>query len=777
MSKKKIEYNIDRIASEDFVNYAMYVDTDRAIPDVRDNLKPVHRRILYAMWKGKYIASKPFVKSARAVGDVIGLYHPHGDTSIYEAKVRLAQPWKMRYPLIEMHGNKGSLDGDSAAAMRYTETRLSKLGMFMVEELSQNSVLMKPNYDNSTFEPVYMPSMFPNILANGSMGIGVGMSSSILPHNLGAVVNAINAYLRNPEITTKSILKQLKGPDFPGGGTIINTSSLLQIYEEGKGTIRVRSKYSIETIKGCDIITFTELPYLASLDKIKTKIINLYNLGEFDELETILRDDTESLAINFQIKLKKGANRQKALKILFEKCGLETTTQMNNMILKDGIPMRLSIKELIQEYVKHRHQIITKIAENQLVDAAKRVHIVDGLLIAMQDIDGVISIIKGSANRAVASQRLMEGYKLTDIQATAILDMKLGRLTSLETTKLTDEKNSLEEILIELKTIIENKEVRVKIISEQLGVIKKKFSDKRRTMLDTIDDIDEVIEEEIIILLHNHNEITVLPFSELSTTGKGTRGKVLSEFEIHQILICKTTDTISMVSENGEIFNFKGYLLEQEKKQDLTNLVGAISSKIVKLFVINPEDFNKNNFLVTVTKKGIVKKSKIDLYTNLKQGTQIAKIRAGDSLIDLFVGNDEFNVMLIADGKILKIPFSDFTSASRVTMGVKGTNNKEVAAVTFAHNDSKIFSYTSGGKGKLSEASKFNKTSRAVSGYKTDIKGFVTIARRQPIVVLGEKNRAILVDSNQITLKNPEANGSKIYNGEIKLVSSSYQKF
>lgn len=762
---------IDRIAAEDFITYSLDVDKDRAIPDIRDNLKPVHRHIIYSMYESKFLPTSKYVKSARAVGNIMGKYHPHGDSSIYDAQTRLAQDWKMRYPLIDMHGNKGSIDGDSAAAMRYTETRLSPVGMMMIDEISQHCVPMKSNYDESTQEPTYAPGRFPNIIANGSMGIGVGMSSSILPHNIKDTVKAIQAYIDNPSMDTKKLMTYLKGPDFPTGGTIVNANELVPIYNEGKGTIRLRSTYEVKKQKTGDIIMFTEIPYLMTLDKIKQKVLALYDEGDFPELDTILREDTLARKVDFRLRLKRNANLQKALNKLFDKCGLESTIYMNNTILnKDGVPERVSELALIKGYVEHRHIIITNIAKSQLVAAEKRKQVIRGLLIALQDIDGVVKTIKESPSRTQANYNLRQKYKLSELQADSILDMKLARLTSLETTKLEEEENELASKIIVLKDRIANKLTREKMIKEQLKEIKKQTADDRRTVLTNVVLSDEIVEEPIVLMLHDDNEITVASATDFSAVNRGGKGKVFAKESIKQIINCTTKDKIIFVDEDAVSYPIYGYEFEIGKQNNLSMICEKMQSEAVFMKVVKAEDFKDGQYWVTITQNGIVKKSESKHYKTIKPGFSLCKMKGEDKFKAFGIGTDDDSIIILTDGKMLKISFAQLKSAGRATMGVQGTKKKAVVSVAFASETDDLVFCSEKGTAKLVKSSDATPSTRGTLGVVSN-STLVYTSKEKEIFICGDDNKGIKIATTSISRRGLGAVGVKILNGNIKLLS------
>jgi DNA gyrase subunit A len=500
---------INDIASEDFLTYATEVIKSRAIPYADDNLKPVHRRILYGMYLLKVFSNKPKVKSARITGDVMGKFHPHGDSSIYEAMIRLSQTWKMRYPLVDVQGNAGSIAGDGPAASRYTEANLTAIGDLMVEELKHKAVDYMATYDNTDVEPVTLTSIFPNILCNGNLGIAVGMSSDIVPHNLREAVDAIIAYIDNNAIQMPELMKHMPGPDFPTGAVITTPEKIQEIYETGRGTLTLRSKYDIEHVKGRAHLVFTEIPYLVSIeDKIIQKIHDLVNTEELKDVEDII-DNTGRNRIEIRVILSTKANVRKVLQILFAKTGLQNNIKVNNTVIIDNKPKQLGLKALIQSYVAHRHKMIRRISIKQKEKAEKRLHLVDGLLIAMQDIDGVIKLIKSSSNKSTARVALMKEYKLTAVQADGILDMKLSQLTKLDADKLMNEKKGLEKEILRLNALIHVVKSRDNVIKAQLLDMKNTLGDARRTLIESTSVVAMNESKKLRIVLHKDNKVHI----------------------------------------------------------------------------------------------------------------------------------------------------------------------------------------------------------------------------------------------------------------------------
>jgi len=764
--------NINKVAKEDFLTYATSVITSRAIPTVVDNLKPIHKRILYGMYLSKLTSNKNTKKSAAVVGDVMGKFHPHGDASIYGAMIRLGQEWKMRYPLVTVQGNAGNNSGDGPAAMRYTEVKLSPIGDLMVEELKYNCVPMKENYDGEHFEPTILPGMFPNILCNGNLGIAVGMSSSIVPHNLTESVDAIINYIDVPGITVQDLMVHIKGPDFPTGGVILNANDLEEIYLTGKGSIQLRAKYDIETVGNKAHIVITEIPYLTTLEKIIDQLKVLVIDEKFDDIDDIQNITNFENGINMRIILKPKVNVNRALKTIFDKTSFKTTVRVNNNAIVNGKPVVLNLKGLIIQYVNHRHQIIISINEGLLKKAEARVHIVDGLIIATQDIDGVIELVKQSSNKAEARTGLMQKYKLSEIQANAILDMKISQINKLETTKLENEQNDLKLRIKTLKNIISNKETRDEIIKDNLIEMNKKFGDARRTVIDKVSMNTINSNRKLRFLLHDNNEVTVNSVEILEIQSKGRKGKKLTDKTILQGLYVNTNELLIAFDDAGRSYKVNPSVFDEEATTYLSDIDTRINNDIIYMTTLTEKDMKKE-FLVFVTKNGTVKKTLLSEYKEFKSTNYAIKLKEKDSILYVGAANDKDNVIIVGEEKVLRFAVSDIKVTGRHTIGTKGIDSKVINGAVVVADNEKILTYTDEGKGKISIAKEYNLGTRGSKGQIAgeNIYGINKI-RNEFITLLGENNYHINLKSTDIPKKNIKSNGIKIYIAKISTIIS-----
>ena len=752
-----IKNSLNNKVKEDFLSYANAVIKSRAIPKVEDNLKPVHRRVLYTMAEKKLWSNKAMLKCANVVGGVMS-YHPHGDTAIYDSLIRLGQEWKMRYPLVEIGGNGGSILGDSAAAMRYTECRLSPLGELMLEDLSEESVNFKPNYDETSKEPMTLPSKFPNLLCNGNAGIAVGLSSSLVPHNLSEVVDGIVAYIGNPAISIDELMKHIPGPDFPTGGIITDKNRLKEIYAYGSGAVTLQGKYNLEKKGNKQVIHFTEVPYLINVeDGIVKKIKEMVIEDGFDLIEDY-DNDTNKDGIDLRIYLKKGANVYKVLERLFKDTRLQSSQRISNTIIVDGMPRVLSLKEMISNYVEYRNKIILNIYQAKLRKVLNRIEVVEGLLIAMKDIDKIINLIKQSSDRKDAKEKLMKQF--SEVQANSILNMKLSSLSKLDKEDLKIEFDELQKKKNEYSLMVKSSDKRNELIVKELKEIKAKYGDERKTKLGgTTTAAVKLSKEPVNIVIFEtgnlyvtQNDLTKLPL-------KLVGDKLNKEGSVKEVKKGLPIDTFAFFTRDGHMENFdiKTFTIDELEPIGLSeNFVNAINI-----------EKSKKEYLIFITKNGKVKKTSMSEYLKARKRTKAINLKADDELI--YVGacnNDDMIYILGEDGKLVKFPASEVNNTSRITIGSKGINGAATQALVAAKSD-KIFTMNNKDQAKLTEGEDYITTARGSNGQSiTD--GVVSLLSGEPEYLIaydGKKNN--LIKSKDLAVKGKTSVGAKISKKKI----------
>ena len=648
-----IEKNIVQEVKDSFLEYSMSVIVSRAIPDLRDGLKPVHRRILYSMYESGYTPDKPHRKSARIVGDVMGKYHPHGDSSIYEAMVRMAQPFSFRHMLVDGHGNFGNMDGDGAAAMRYTEARLSKLSLEMVRDINKDTVEFTGNFDETEKEPEILPSRFPNILVNGSMGIAVGMATNIPPHNLGEVIDGCVAYIDNPEIDTLGLMEHIKGPDFPTGGIILGNSGIKKAYETGRGTITIRGKVEIEENNGKTRIIVTELPYQVNKKEFQERIGQLVRDKVLDGISDLHEESNLENPVRVVIYLKKEANANVVLNNLYKHTQLQVTYGINLLMIDQKTPLILSLKEVISKYIDYQKEIIIRRTRYDLKKCEARVHILEGLKIALDNIDEVIRIIKASKTDQIAKEQLTSKFGLDEVQCEAILEMKLRRLTGLEKDKIENELKDLLARIEELKSILASEQKVLDIIKTELLEIKDKYSDERRTYIDMtaieyIEDESLIPEESVIITLTNKGYIKRLAidtYKSQNRGGVGIKGMATNEEDFAQYLLTMSThDYVLFFTNKGKAYRMKGYEIplysRQSKGLPIINLIPIEKEEYVTA-MLKVENNEKNNYIVFCTKNGLIKRTNIKEFENIRDKESLSAFQTRIYNIKNFLINAE----------------------------------------------------------------------------------------------------------------------------------------
>ncbi|MER3127184.1 DNA gyrase subunit A [Bacillus pumilus] len=730
------EVNISQEMRTSFLDYAMSVIVSRALPDVRDGLKPVHRRILYAMNDLGMTSDKPFKKSARIVGEVIGKYHPHGDSAVYEAMVRMAQDFNYRNMLVEGHGNFGSVDGDGAAAMRYTEARLSKISMEILRDITKDTIDYQDNYDGSEREPIVMPARFPNLLVNGATGIAVGMATNIPPHQLGEVIDGVLAISENPEMTTQDLMEVIPGPDFPTAGQIIGRSGIRKAYETGRGSITLRAKSIIEeTSSGKQRIVINEIPYQVNKARLIEKIADLVRDKKIDGI-TDLRDESDRNGMRIVIELRRDANAHVLLNNLYKQTTLQTSFGINLLALVDGQPKVLSLKQCLEYYLEHQKVIIRRRTAYELRKAEARAHILEGLRIALDHLDEVISLIRSSQTAEIARNGLMENYSLSEKQAQAILDMRLQRLTGLEREKIEDEYKGLVDLIAELKAILADNEKVLEIIREELTEIKERFNDTRRTEIvtagiETIEDEDLIPVENIVITLTHNGYIKRLPASTYRSQkrgGKGVQGMGTNEDDfVEQLISTSTHDTILFFSNKGKVYRAKGYEIPEfgrtAKGIPIINLLEVEKGEWINA-IIPVSEFDEDSYLFFTTRHGVSKRTSLSQFANIRNNGLIAlSLRDEDELMAVRLTNGEKQIIIgTKKGMLIRFDETDVREMGRTAAGVKGITLSEddiVVGMEILEPDANVLIVTEKGYGKLTPEKEYRVQSRGGKGLKT----------------------------------------------------------
>ena len=797
---RKIE--IEEEVKKSYLDYAMSVIVGRAIPDVRDGLKPVHRRILFSMYDMKNDYNKPYKKSARIVGDVIGKYHPHGDSAVYDAIVRMAQDFSLRYPLVDGQGNFGSVDGDSAAAMRYTEIRMAKIAHEMLKDIEKETVPFQPNYDGSLNEPVVLPARIPNLLVNGSSGIAVGMATSIPPHNLNEVIDGIIALIENPDISIDELMKYVKGPDFPTGGIIYGISGIKKAYHEGRGRVVIRGKVNIEKVKGDrDRIIITEIPYQVNKANLITKIADLVRNKQIEGIADI-RDESDRDGIRVVIELKKGVIPQVVLNHLYKHTQLQTSFSIIFLSLVNLQPKVLNLKGLLEEFVSFRKEVVINRTKYELRKARERAHILEGLKIAIENIDEVISIIKKSKNPALAKENLIKRFNFSDKQAQAILDMKLQRLTGLEREKILEEYRNILKLIADLEDILSSEKRVYTIIKDELLEIKEEYGDERRTQI--IPDEQEfsiedfIQEEDVVITVSGEGYIKRTPITSYRKQrrgGKGIRGTSTKEEDfIEHVFIASTHQTLLIFTTKGKCYWLKVYDIPEygtgARGRSIANLLHLESDEKVAAYVSLKELKVEDKFIVFATENGLVKKTPVSAFSNPRKSGIIAiTLREGDTLISAKVsGGDDFVFIATTNGKSIKFHEKDVRSMGRAASGVKGINLRKgdrVVSMDIVSDDNDVLTISEFGYGKRTSIKDYRLQSRGGSGIinmkVTDKTGKVvkvlTVDDNDEIVIMTIEGKAIRVKVSGISRigRNTQGvrllalNGNDIVTGAAKI--------
>ena len=741
--ERVIKVNIEEEMKSAYIDYSMSVIVSRALPDVRDGLKPVHRRVLFGMSELGVYSNKPYKKSARIVGEVLGKYHPHGDSSVYEAMVRMAQEWSLRYPLVDGQGNFGSVDGDSPAAMRYTEARLKKIAEETLADIEKGTVDFQPNFDDSLTEPVVLPTRIPNLLVNGASGIAVGMATNMPPHNLSEIIDATIAYIDNNDITSEEILNYVKGPDFPTGGIIYGEQGIKDACEAGRGRIVVRAKTEIElTPTGRECIIVTEIPYMVNKAEMIKKIADLINEKKLEGISYI-NDESDRNGMRVVIILKKDASANVILNHLYKYSSLQTSFSVNNIALVKGRPRTLNTKDLIGYFVKHRHEVVLRRTKYDLEQAEKRAHILEGLIIASDNIDEVIAIIKSSNTPDMARERLIERFGLSDIQSRAIVEMRLRQLTGLEQEKLRAEYKEVMELIEYLKSILASLELQMKIIKDELLEIKEKYGDKRRTQIipseEEFNPEDFYADDEMVITISHMGYIKRTPLTEFRRQNRGGTGAkggaTRDEDFIEHLYIATMHNTMLFFTSKGKVYWLKVYNIPEgsrtSKGRAMQNMISIEPDDKVRAFInvrnLNDSEYINNNFIVLCTTKGIIKKTSLEAYSRPRlNGVNAITVREDDELLEARMTDGNHEIMLaVKSGRAIRFPEIKVRPMGRTATGVRGIklasekNDFVVGMITIENKEKDVLVVSEKGYGKRSDIDGYRITNRGGKGVKT----------------------------------------------------------
>ena len=786
--KNLVNVNLTKEMKTSFIDYAMSVIVSRALPDVRDGLKPVHRRILYGMNELGVTPDKPHKKSARITGDVMGKYHPHGDSSIYEAMVRMAQWWSYRYMLVDGHGNFGSMDGDGAAAQRYTEARMSKIALEMLRDINKNTVDFVDNYDANEREPVVLPARFPNLLVNGATGIAVGMATNIPPHNLGETIDAVKLVMDNPEVTTKDLMEVLPGPDFPTGALVMGKSGIHKAYETGKGSIVLRSRTEIEETKtGRERIVVTEFPYMVNKTKVHEHIVRLVQEKRIEGI-TAVRDESNREGVRFVIEVRRDASANVILNNLFKMTQMQTSFGFNMLAIQNGVPKILSLRQILDAYIEHQKEVVTRRTQFDKEKAEARAHILEGLLIALDHIDEVIRIIRASETDQEAQAELMSKFKLSERQSQAILDMRLRRLTGLERDKIQSEYDELIALIADLADILAKPERVAQIIKEELDEVKRKYEDKRRTELMvgevlTLEDEDLIEESDVLITLSNKGYIKRLDQDEFTAQKRGGRGVqgtgVKDDDFVRELVSTSTHDHLLFFTNKGRVYRLKGYEIPEygrtAKGLPVVNLLKLDEGESIQTIINVESERSDDAYIFFTTRAGIVKRTSVKEFANIRQnGLKALNLKDEDELINVLLTQEDTDIIIGTKlGYAVRFNQSSVRSMSRSATGVKGVNLREGDAVVGAKvitDQDEVLIITEKGYGKRTVATEYPTKGRAGKGMKTanitdkngHLAGLLTVKGDEDLMVITDTGVMIRTNVANISQTGRSTMGVKV---------------
>ena len=786
--KNLVNVNLTKEMKTSFIDYAMSVIVARALPDVRDGLKPVHRRILYGMNELGVTPDKPHKKSARITGDVMGKYHPHGDSSIYEAMVRMAQWWSYRYMLVDGHGNFGSMDGDGAAAQRYTEARMSKIALEMLRDINKNTVDFVDNYDANEREPLVLPARFPNLLVNGATGIAVGMATNIPPHNLGETIDAVKLVMDNPEVTTKDLMEVLPGPDFPTGALVMGKSGIHKAYETGKGSIVLRSRTEIEMTKtGRERIVVTEFPYMVNKTKVHEHIVRLVQEKRIEGI-TAVRDESNREGVRFVIEVKRDASANVILNNLFKMTQMQTNFGFNMLAIQNGVPKILSLRQILDAYIEHQKEVVVRRTRFDKEKAEARAHILEGLLIALDHIDEVIRIIRASETDAEAQAELMSKFKLSERQSQAILDMRLRRLTGLERDKIQSEYDDLLALIADLADILAKPERVSQIIKDELDEVKRKFGDQRRTELMvgevlSLEDEDLIEESDVLITLSNKGYIKRLDQAEFTAQKRGGRGVqgtgVKDDDFVRELVSTSTHDHLLFFTNKGRVYRLKGYEIPEygrtAKGLPIVNLLKLDEGESIQTIINVESERSDEAYLFFTTRHGIVKRTSVKEFANIRQnGLKALNLKDEDELINVLLTEADTDIIIGTKfGYAVRFNQSAVRGMSRIATGVKGVNLREgdtVVGASVITDQDEVLIITEKGYGKRTVATEYPTKGRGGKGMKTanvaekngPLSGLLTVKGDEDLMIITDTGVMIRTNVANISQTGRSTMGVKV---------------
>lgn len=786
--KNLVTVNLTNEMKTSFIDYAMSVIVARALPDVRDGLKPVHRRILYGMNELGITPDKPHKKSARITGDVMGKYHPHGDSAIYEAMVRMAQWWSYRHMLVDGHGNFGSMDGDGAAAQRYTEARMSKIALEMLRDINKNTVDFADNYDSSEREPEVLPARFPNLLVNGTTGIAVGMATNIPPHNLGETIDAVKLVMDNPDVTTREIMEVLPGPDFPTGAMVMGKSGIHRAYETGKGSIVLRSRTEIEEYgNGRERIVVTEFPYMVNKSKVQEHIVKLVQEKRIEGI-TAVRDESNREGVRFVIEVRRDASANVILNNLFKQTQMQTNFSFNMLAIQNGVPKILSVRQILESYIEHQKEVVTRRTQFDKEKAEARAHILEGLLIALDHIDEVIRIIRNSETDALAQAELMERFDLSERQSQAILDMRLRRLTGLERDKIQSEYDELVSLIADLIDILAKPERVVLIIKEELEEVKRKHADPRRTELMvgevlSLEDEDLIEEADVLITLSNQGYIKRLAQDEFQAQKRGGRGVqgtgVKDDDFVRELVSTSTHDHLLFFTNKGRVYRLKGYEIPEygrtAKGLPVVNLMKLEENESIQTIINVTKDQVADHYLFFATRQGIVKRTNVNEFSNIRQnGLKALNLKDDDELINVFLTDGQADVIMGTKfGYSVRFAETDVRNMGRTATGVRGIKLREgdhLVGATIVSDDQEVLVLSEKGYGKRTPASEYPTKGRGGKGIITlkvadkngPLAGLTTVQGNEDIMVITDTGVIIRTSIANISQTGRSTMGVKV---------------